>query len=127
MLGMTAVICAIVTILAFRYGEKTGDNIDIASVILAVLAISVWSITDNPLYATVLATFADSICYVPTFRKLWKSPESEPIAYYILSTIKHGLAILSLSIYTLTTILFSSSVIFMNFIILVIVFYRSKK
>ncbi len=127
MLGVTAVICAIVTILAFRYGEKTGDTIDIMSVLLAILAICIWAFTKNPLYATVLATFADAICYIPTFRKVWKKPDSEPVAYYILSTVKHSLALISLSIYTLTTILFSSSVIFMNFIILFIIYYRTRK
>jgi hypothetical protein len=71
MLAFTAVVCGMVTFLAFRYGERSGDRIDIASVILAVLAIVVWLSTDNPLYATILVTFADLLAYIPTLRKLW--------------------------------------------------------
>jgi hypothetical protein len=124
MLAFTAVICGIVTFFAFRYGEKSGDRIDIASVILAVLAIVAWTYTDDPLYATVFATFADALAYIPTIRKVWRSPESESVLFYTISSTKHGLALAALATYSATTMLFSSSVIVINFIILGIMFFR---
>lgn len=34
--------------------------------------------TDSPFYGSLFAMLADAIGYVPTFRKVWKKPESEP-------------------------------------------------
>ena len=89
MLIFTAIICGVVTFLAFRYGERSGDHIDIGSVILAVLAIGAWAYTSDPLYATLFATSADLVAYIPTLRKVWRSPGSEPFSYYMISSLKH--------------------------------------
>jgi hypothetical protein len=126
MLAFTAVVCGIVTFLAFRYGERSGDRIDIASVILAVIAIGAWTYTSNPLYATIFATGADILAYIPTLRKVWRSPDSESALYYGISNLKHSLALASLSLYSPTTMLFSSSVILVNFTILGIMYFRKK-
>lgn len=71
--------------------------------------------TDNPFYGSVFAMLADAIGYIPTFRKVWKIPESEPSGYYLLMNVKHGLSLASLSVYSWTTMIFSGSVIVINF------------
>ena len=58
---------------------------------------------------------ADAIGYIPTFRKVWKIPESELSGYYLLMNVKHGLSLASLSVYSWTTMIFSGSVIVINF------------
>ena len=82
--------------------------------------------TDNPFYGSLFAMLADAIGYIPTFRKVWKKPESEPTGYYLLMNVKHTLSLLALSRYTWTTMIFSGSVIIINFALVIVQMVRKK-
>jgi hypothetical protein len=69
---------------------------------------------------------ADAIGYIPTFRKVWRKPESEPSGYYLLMNIKHGLSLAALSLYSWTTMIFSGSVILINFALIAVQILRKK-
>jgi hypothetical protein len=111
-----------------KYGQKGKFHIiDWWSLFLSFLAIGLWFYTKNPFYGSLFAMLADAIGYVPTIRKVWKKPESEPSGYYFLMNVKHGLSLLSLSVYNWTTTIFSSSVILINFLLIAIQLYRKRK
>jgi hypothetical protein len=114
--------------LAIKYG-KIGklDRIDYFSIFLSIIAIILWVKTDNPFYGSLFATIADTIGYIPTLRKVWKKPESEPTGYYLIMNIKHIFSLLSLSVYSWTTMIFSGSIIIMNFILIIIQIFRRRK
>jgi hypothetical protein len=44
----------------------------------SLFAIGLWIYTNNPFYGSLFAMVADLIGYIPTLRKVWKKPESEP-------------------------------------------------
>lgn len=69
---------------------------------------------------------ADAIGYIPTFRKVWKQPESEPKGYYLLMNVKHGLSLIALSVYSWTTMIFSGSVILINFALIMVQIIRKR-
>ncbi len=125
--GVTFIVCIGIAILAFRYG-KIGrfDILDWWSLFLSILAIGLWLSTENPFYASLFAMLADLIGYIPTFRKVWKKPESEPTGYYLLMNVKHGLSLVSLSTYSWTTMMFSGSVIIVNTSLILIRLFRKK-
>lgn len=119
--GITFLVCIFIAILALKYGKKGKFHIlDWWSLFLSFLAIWLWLITKNPFYWSLFAMLADAIWYIPTFRKVWKKPESEPSGYYFLMNIKHGLSLLALSEYNGTTMIFSGSVIVINFLLIFI-------
>ena len=126
--GVTFVVCIGIAILAFRYG-KIGkfDRLDWYSLALAFMAIGLWRVTADPFYGSLFAMLADAIGYIPTFRKVWKSPESEPRGYYLLMNVKHGLSLVSLSAYSWTTMIFSGSIIVINFVLIAVQILRKKK
>lgn len=125
---VTFIICFVITFLAFSYGNiGSFSRIDWLSLFLSIVAIILWKITDNPLYAAIFATLADWIWYIPTFRKVWYKPESEPSTYYWLMNVKHWLSLISLSSYNLTTMIFSGMVISVNFWLLLIQSIRKNK
>lgn len=124
--GITSVVCSIVAFLAFKYGKIQIDRIDYGSLWFACVAIILWQITANPFYASLFAMLADAIGYIPTFRKVWKKSESEPSGYYLLMNVKHGLSLMSLSVYSWTTMIFSGSVIVINFWLILIQTLRKK-
>lgn len=116
-----------VTFLAFWYGKKTIlTRLDWISLSLSLLAIALWIGTDDPLYATIFATLSDLIGYIPTLAKVYRKPESEPRGYYLLMNLKHGLSLVSLEVYSVTTMLFSASVMVINFLLIGIQLFRKK-
>lgn len=126
--GLSFFTCIFFTILAFKYWQKGKfHTLDWWSLIFSFVAIGLWFYTKNPFYGSLFAMLADAIGYIPTFRKVWKKPESEPSWYYLLMNIKHGLSLLSLSAYTWTTMIFSGSIIIINFALILIQKFRKKK
>lgn len=126
--GITFVVCIFIALLAGKYWQRGKFHIlDWCSLLLSLFAIGLWWITKNPFYGSLFAMLADSIGYIPTFRKVWKKPESEPSWYYLLMNLKHGLSLLSLSVYTWTTMIFSGSVIIINFLLIFIQYLRRNK
>ncbi len=124
--GITAFVCLFVTFLAIKHWSMKIDRMDFLSLGLAFIAIIFWRITENPFYASFFAMLADAIGYIPTFRKVWEKPESEPAGYYLLMNLKHGLSLMSLSVYSWTTMIFSGSVLVINFLIIFIQKIRKK-
>ncbi len=125
--GITFLVCIFVAFLALKYGKKGKfDTLDWWSLVLAFLAIGLWMYTKNPFYGSLFAMLADMIGYIPTFRKVWKKPESEPSGYYLLMNLKHTLSLFALSAYTWTTMIFSGSVILINFLLIFVQIFRKK-
>lgn len=125
--GVTMFVCIFIAFLAIKYGSFWKiDRLDWCSLIVAFVAIGSWLITANPFYGSLFAMFADAIGYIPTFRKVWKKPESELSWYYLLMNVKHGLSLLALSVYNWTTIIFSASVIIINFGLIAVQIIRRK-
>ncbi len=126
--GITFLVCFFVTFLALKFGTLwKWDKLDYGSVILSFIAIFLWIKTSNPLYASLFATIADLIWYFPTFRKVWKNPESEPSGYYLLMNTKHILSLFALSVYSPTTIMYSASIVVINFCLIFMQIFRKEK
>ena len=113
---VTFVVCLFVMVLAIRYGKRnTLTKLDWSSLVVAFAAIWLWFYTDNAFYGSLLATVADLIGYIPTISKVWKKPESEPKWYFLLMNIKHTFSLIALSSYSWTTMMYSASVVIINF------------
>lgn len=126
--GISFFTCILFSVLALKYGKMGKFHaLDWYSLLLAFIAIGLWKMTANPFYGSLFAMLADAIWYIPTFRKVWKKPESEPSGYYFLMNIKHGLSLISLSVYNWTTMIFSGSVILINFLLIAVQLYRKHK
>lgn len=74
--------------------------------ILGLLAIPVWYVTNDPLWAIILLTTADTLGFIPTFRKSYYFPYQENLEMYVIVTIRNIIAIFALEEYSLTTIYF---------------------
>ena len=125
--GVTFFVCIVILGIALKYWKKDALTwLDWSSLALSGLAIGLWVYTSDPLYASLFATVADMIWYIPTLRKVWKKPLSEPTGYYLTMNVKHGLSLSALSLYSWTTMVFSASIIVMNFILIGIQYFRKK-
>lgn len=107
-LWMVCVTCLLMSIVALFYGEKHITRGDWISFVLALLAIPVWQISQNPLLTFTILVFIDLCSFYPTWRKMWIDPWSEPVSGFGWS----GLRYFSLCLRFQTQVLLRSSILF---------------
>jgi chromate transport protein ChrA len=95
-LAASTLVCAIVFLLSFKYGEKNITVSDTLSLIGSLVLIVFWLIIQNDFWALVLICIIDALSFYPTWRKSWRKPREENISMYSLSSLKSLLSIFAL-------------------------------
>lgn len=80
----------------------------------AIIGIVPWILTNDPLWSVVIITFIDMLAFYPSFRKGWHKPHEDMTLVYIASAVKHALGIAALTNFSVTTVLFSASLVLTN-------------
>ena len=93
---------------------------------MALIAIVLWRFAHAPLLATLLVIFADSLAFVPTFRKSLSKPHEETVSQYALSSIHWIFSIAALQVFALTTWLYPAVVVIEDFAFVVMLVVRRK-
>lgn len=82
LIGTSSVL--VLCLIGYGYGKYTW--LDSFCFILAIVAVILWQITDQPLLAIGLAVVADFLAAVPTLVKSYKDPQSEePTQFFIIA------------------------------------------
>ncbi|MBU6236098.1 MAG: hypothetical protein KGQ41_09655 [Alphaproteobacteria bacterium] len=80
----------------------------------AIVGIIPWVLTNDPLWSVIIITIIDMLAFYPSFRKGWIKPhEDMPLVYWV-SALKHALGIAALTNFSITTVLFSASLVLTN-------------
>jgi len=124
--GITALVCFTIAAIALRHGEKNITRSDWITFLGALMALPVWYVTQNALYAILLITLIDALGFYPTFRKSWHKPLEENALTYGLSAGKYALSLFAIENYTMTTVFYSASLVLMNGLFVVMVLWRRK-
>lgn len=124
--GVTALYCIYVLVLSFRYGTTDITLFDKICLVLAIVSIIPWILTNNLLLSVILATLTDIIGFLPTMRKTWHAPKSESLGSMYFDAFKHGLSIISLSQYSLLTWLYPAGILIAKIIIILEITFRRK-
>ena len=111
---LTAASCGVVTILAIFIGEKNITRSDWATFITALMAIPIWVITDNALYAVILVTVIDALGFYPTFRKSWVDPYSDSAFSFSLHAIKFIPSLFAMEKFSAVNITYPISLVALN-------------
>lgn len=128
--GVAALVTILTLLLSLKgnYGTKDVTNFDKTCLILAIVSILPWILTNSVLWSVILATFIDLIAYFPTMRKTWNAPYSESLGSMYADALKHSLSIASMGTYSLVNLIFPTSVLITKFIIISeIIFLRKIK
>ncbi len=105
-MGLGFTVSAVITILAYRQGEKTITLSDWVAFSGALLGLVLWRLTDNPLLAIIFVTVTDALAFAPTFRKAYHKPHEETFVSWFFSSVKYLLALVAIQSYSLTTVLY---------------------
>jgi hypothetical protein len=108
------IFTVIIFFFSLRYGVSHIRKIDTFFLILALLGIVPWVLTDDPTISVIIAVSIDFIAFLPTLRKTWQHPDTETRTLYALNVVRHILMLFSLSAYNIATTLHSIIMIFMN-------------
>lgn len=124
--GVTAVTLFIIALGSLRnkgYKITLSDKI---SFLGALLAIPVWIITANPLWAAIIVTVIEALGFFPTYRKAFYHPEHESILAFLLTILKYSLALIALENYSVTTMLFPIALIILSATLVVEIWWRRR-
>lgn len=110
-IGVSGVITFYVALLAWlRRGDTAITRTDWPFFAAALSAFPAWLLTDNPLWAVLILTFADLAGFGPTVRNAWNRPQQESALFFGLGAVRNVLVVLALEYYSLTTALFPAAV-----------------
>lgn len=104
-------ISGITTFLVALYAYQKRGEIKITKVdwfffLLALSSLPLWFYFSNPLAAVIILSIADSLGFIPTIRKGYVLPHSEPLGFYMIFLFRNTLAIFALAEWNFTTTLF---------------------
>ena len=121
-----AVLCAIIFLLSLRYGTKHITTFDTACFIGALGAMAAYLLFHDALLSVVFATLTDLIGTLPTLRKAYQEPRTETASTHLLSSGAGAFALLALATFSLTTMLYISVTMVLDFICGMLVITRGK-
>ncbi len=127
--GVSAVV--VISILLFslygNLGTKDITFFDTFCLFLALLSILPWLLTNSVLWSVIFATLIDLIAFLPTMRKTWHAPRSEPLGSNYVDVVKHTLSLVSMGSYSLVTLIYPAAVLITKFLIIGEILYLRKK
>jgi hypothetical protein len=117
MVGDLLSVLAVVALCAVGYGYGRYGRIEWVCTALAIAAVVLWQLTDEPVLAIVLALAADVLAAAPTIVKTWRDPWSETPWTWLAVALGAALGVASTTIFDFANLLFPIGVFFINFAI----------
>jgi hypothetical protein len=92
--------------LALFIGEKNYTKSDWMALIGVLLAIPVWQITENAVFALIIIILIDTLCVWPTIRKSFHKPDTEPPISYFFAGMRYFLMLFAVPDPTWQTLMY---------------------
>ncbi|MBC7707792.1 hypothetical protein H7Y63_01050 [Polaromonas sp.] len=96
----------LVVILGLCYGDRRFQKIDLFCQVGAAIGLALWFALDSPLTAIVIITLVDFIAAIPTYLHIWRAPEEETLAAFILACLASGIALATVTSLALTGLVY---------------------
>ena len=125
--ALMAFSCFLVALVGLRNGTKYITTTDWVSFIGALLAIVLWVLTDNALTAVIIATIADMLGYIPTWRKAYAKPLEESALGFSLAASRSIFGLLALSAFNPTTAIHPLFVFFGDCVTAALIYARQRQ
>ncbi|HEY5120741.1 MAG TPA: hypothetical protein VII84_04115, partial [Acidimicrobiales bacterium] len=100
------------------------DAVDVACGVVSLLGLVFWATVNESTVALVSFVAADFIAAVPTYRKSWRSPESETPRAFVMGAVNTGITLLTLKEFTTAGALFPGVIMMTDSILSVLILTR---
>jgi len=121
-----AVIMVLIFFLSLKPGDKRIKPIDIVFLVLALGALPLWLLVEQPVLSIILLIIIDVLGFGPTLRKSWSEPYSENLPFYVITTFRHAITLFALSEYNIITYLYPIAWVAVNAIFSIIIIIRRR-
>lgn len=125
--GCSALFTFTIAMIGLKQKVQQYTITDWIALTLALLAIILWWLTKQPAIAIILVATADTLGFIPTFRKSYHQPWQESISMYALSALKYVFALLALDQYAFTTVFYQGILVCMNSAFITLSIIRRKQ
>lgn len=125
-LGFTALMNLVILGFSLRLSRDLVTRFDIVVLMLALLTLVPWHITDDPLISIIFITIIQTVGFIPTYKKSFNSPRQETLSLYTLSAVKQAIGIMALSTYNVLTLLFPFAVLCANIGLVAVILNRKR-
>jgi len=119
-------LVTLIFILSLRHGEKDITRSDLIVLIVALVAICIWWLLDNPLIAILMVSAIDVVGYIPSIRKSYQKPWTENASSWGAWAIAGIFAILALESYNLLTLSYLIAISTANSAFLIFLLIRRR-
>ncbi len=124
--ALESFFCFVIALCALLQKKKNITRSD-QIVFAGAMVITVFYIfTKNAIISVILAALIDSLGFIPTFRKSYSQPYSEPWSSYLFSALAFLASIGALAAYNFTTLFYSLTLIVTNLALVVFLIARRK-
>lgn len=104
----------VIVLLGLKYGYAKYSKFDWVCQISALVGLLLWWLLNSPLIALIAAVVIDLIGALPTVRHSLLKPQEETASSYVLATVSALFAILALTNYSVTSLLYVSYIFCMD-------------
>lgn len=112
--GVAEAFTIVIFLFSLRNGFHNIARRDTYFLIIALLGLIPWALTNDPTVSVVIVVSIDVVAFIPTLRKAWHRPKSENPGLFVMNVLRHVLTLLSLEAYNVATTLHSIVMIVTN-------------
>lgn len=112
--GVSTVQAVFIFVLSLKYGMGGYAKSDIACLVVAVVGILLWQITDNPALGLYFAILADFTGMVPTLIKTYKLPHTEIYLFFLLDVFAGFFSLMAVKQWTAAAVSFPLYIMLIN-------------
>ena len=109
---------------SLKWGTTDVTNADRIFLVLALGSILPWILTKNPLWSVILISIIDVLGMLPTIRKTYNTPSSEPLSAWLLAMIRGVFQLAALGAYSLTTVLYPLEIFSIEVVLVTMMMFR---
>lgn len=120
-------MCTVVIALSLKYGKRDITLFDKVASFLALVAIGLWLIANQPVLSIILITIADMLAFLPTVRKSWMKPHTETLSLFVTNTFRFTLALFALDNYSILTALWPAAWVVANALFSLLLIVRRQQ
>ena len=116
----------LVVILGLYYGDRRFDKFDVICQIGAAAGLLLWYTLNSPLIAIIVITAVDLIAALPTYKHIWRSPEEETLAAFVLCGVASALTLGTITSLALTGLIYPIYLLLANAGMACMIIYRLR-
>lgn len=113
-IGFTALICFVISYMAFKRGMRSVKLLDWFSLVGAFFSLLLYFVIKQPVFSVILITLTYSLGFFPTFRKSFNKPQDETLITFVLNGLKFFISLFALSSISFVTVFYPVALVIIN-------------